>query len=105
MMLLRVLVAVGVVLLALALAALGGCARQHRTVVEIQEVRVPVAVMPEAPEDLVGQYRPAVVPRWLDPADPGATSALDEDGERALRRMLIELMVRDAAWRRWAVQE
>lgn len=101
----RLLMAVVVLVLAVVLASLMGCARPHRTVVETQEVLIPVPVMPSPPAALATPYRPQAVPRWLAPEHPAATSALDPEGERALRRLLIDLQTRDAAWQRWATEE
>lgn len=63
---------------------------------------VPVHVKAEAPPELMAPYKPTVVPVFVAPADPTASSALTPAGEKALRDILEDLTARDQAWRVWA---
>lgn len=83
-----------------------GCsltARQPDPVVIREPIRVeiPVATRAQPPAELLAPLSPER-PVFVAPTDPRATSALTADGEKLLRRMLIDLTVRLDAWRAWA---
>lgn len=74
------------------------------TVVErvvVQEVKVPVPVKAEPPAELLAAVSP-LLPIFVMPSDPQASSALTVEGERALRGLIEELLQRLAAWKAWA---
>jgi len=83
-----------------AMMLLAGCAGQDRIVTK--EVMVPVAVKAEAPDWLAAGYKVELVPKFVSPNDPSASSALTPEGERALRLLIVDLLGRDNAWREWA---
>lgn len=83
--------------IACAAALLAGCAVSRETI----EIRVPIAVRPEPPPELL--ERPtAPPPVFVSPQHPEASSALTPAGERALQVFLLELASRLAAWEAWA---
>ena len=86
----------------LPLLLLAGCASTPEVVVRTVTVEVPVQVRVEAPAELLAPYRPAMLPVFVQPGDPKASSALTADGEKALRAIIEDLTARDAAWRAWA---
>jgi len=102
----RVAVIGHLALLAVAVAACGKKAPivQPPTVVEIikpgPEVKVPVAVLLEAPPELLMPLttRPPV---FVSPSDPLASSALTPEEERAFRAAWFERVARIAAWEAW----
>lgn len=71
--------------------------------VQIVEVKVPVLVAMKAPPELMA---PLVfedgLPAWLEPSDHSASSALSDDGEKRLRLMLLDLLLRLDAWQKSA---
>jgi len=86
------------VTLAVAVAALAGCAAEPRMV----RVEVPVAIDRKPPEGLLEPAeRPPVL--WLAPGAPGAAVCLPEGGVRALRGYIVDLEGRDEIWRSWAL--
>ena len=92
-----------ILLAPLLLAACGVLDRKPESVVIREPVRVeiPVPVRATPPAELLAPIAPER-PEFVAPTDPRATSALTADGEKALRRLLIELTARLAAWRDWA---
>jgi hypothetical protein len=93
---------------ALALAvtvALTGCERAMRRAPLVNRepgptVEVPVYVRTPAPPWLLTAPEYAM-PTWVAPSDPGASSALTEQGERALQDAISECVTRERAWRAW----
>ncbi|MDT0635091.1 hypothetical protein [Spectribacter hydrogenoxidans] len=83
--------------------ALAGCCGTPdvRTVTRTVTVDVPVPVKADAPPELTAPPD-LPLPAFIVPGDPDASSALDPDGETALRRMILELLARERAWRAWA---
>ena len=77
--------------------ALAACAGPERIVTK--EAMVPVAVDREVPENLKTPYKPDVLPVWIAPSDPEASSCLAPSGEKALRIILTDLPGRDEQWR------
>jgi hypothetical protein len=98
-------------LLAAVAFALAGCAAPSPLapirIVETVTVEVPVAVRATPPAELVAASTAPSdgLPVFVSPSDPRATSAMTEEGERALRLWILELNARLDAWRRWAVGE
>ncbi len=93
-----------IAILALLLAGCGSTpTREPVCEVEIVEVKVPVPVRAEPPAELMG---PLVLddplPVWLAPSAPGATSALDGEGEIRLRMIIHRLLGEIEAWLEWA---
>jgi len=86
----------GYLVLAAALFSLHGCA--HESVIE---VKVPVAVKAEPPAELRAPLDFARLPVFVRPDDPKATSGLTEEGERSLKRLLLDLFMRVRAWEAW----
>jgi len=78
------------------LALLAGCATVPRETI----VKIPVAVHAVAPMEL---YRPieSPAPVFVAPSDPRASSALTPEGEKALKRLLEEMITRIYAWEAW----
>lgn len=92
-------------LLALLFLFLAACAHEPRPhVVEPVEVLVPVETPRTPPAELLEPVEPGEELVFVDPADPAASSALSEAGERALRKLLRELNARVRAWEAWAVE-
>lgn len=85
-------------------AALVGCAAPPERVIvhEPVEVKVSVPVRVAPPAELLAPYRPERVPEFVRPDDPAATSALTAEGEKALKRILLEQRIREKAWIDWA---
>lgn len=79
---------------------LASCATQDRIVTK--EVMVPVPTKAEAPDWLMVGYKAELVPKFVSPNNPSASSALTPEGERALRLLIVDLLGRDNAWREWA---
>lgn len=96
MRLLLVLLAVGVV----------GCGAKKPPVVapprvEIVEVDRPVPYRVPPPPELLAPLK-LVLPVFVSPSDPEATSALTAEGERIYRQVLELLRGLDAAWKAYA---
>lgn len=87
----------------LLLTGCGALERKAEPVIIREPVRVeiPVPVRPTPPPELLVPLAPER-PEFVAPADPRATSALTSDGEKLLRRLLIDLTARANAWRDWA---
>lgn len=89
------------------LALLGiGCGKKPPLVAPVEiiktiEVLSPVATPVLAPPELLAPYKPATLPVFIQPSDPNASSALDTNGERALRAMFNDLMTIIGAWQAW----
>lgn len=79
---------------------LKGCA--HPQTVEVQ---VPVAVKAEPPPELREPLDFSRLPTFVPPDDPKATSALTDEGERSLKRLLLDLLMRVRAWEAWGKAE
>lgn len=92
---------------ALIALVLGGCSvlEQRKpepiTIREPIRVEVPVPVRVQPPAELLAPL-PVERPVFVAPTDPRATSALTPEGERLLRRLVIDLFARVDAWRAWA---
>ena len=84
------------------LVLLAGCASQPEVFTRTTTASVPVPVRAEAPAELMAPYTPTVLPVFVAPADPQASSALTAEGEKALRDLIDDLVTRDQAWRAWA---
>lgn len=65
------------------------------------EVRVPVPVKAKVPKELHQPVKMGPLPVFVSPADPKATSALTPEGEKRLKRLLLELVTRIRAWEAW----
>lgn len=65
------------------------------------EVKVPVPVKARAPDELRQPVKTGPLPVFVAPADPKATSALTPEGEKRLKRLLLELQTRIRAWEAW----
>lgn len=95
---------------ALAITLMGGCAGKlpPETIIvkvpEIQVVEVPVPVKVEPPAELLEPLG-VVLPEFIQPTDPEASSALTPEGERLLRILLEQLLTRIEAWEAWASGE
>jgi hypothetical protein len=101
----------GLLLVILIILLCAGCAAPSPLapirIVETVTVEVPVFVRATPPAELVAaSVAPSDgLPVFVSPSDPAATSAMTEEGERALRLWILELNARLDAWRRWAVGE
>lgn len=78
---------------------IAGCASTPRTIIETEEVYIPVVTVPDAPEGLADPYDPPPLPLFISPTDERAAAALSDDGLTRLRLLLRELTARDEAWR------
>lgn len=81
--------------------ALGACAPTAEIIREPFQVNVPVAVAPDVPASLLAPML-LIVPSWIDPTDPEATSALGAEGERQLKALIAIHRSRIEAWEAWA---
>lgn len=79
---------------------LKGCA--HPQTVEVQ---VPVAVKADPPPELREPLDLSRLPVFVRPDDPQATSALTDEGERSLKQLLLDLLLRVRAWEAWGNAE
>ena len=77
-----------------AILLLAGCA-------DTQIVKVPVPVKAEVPAELQEPFKPSVVPVFVSPGDPKATSALTPKGEKAFKALILDLTARLHAWEAW----
>ena len=77
-----------------AILLLAGCA-------DTQIVKVPVPVKAEVPAELQEPFKPSVVPVFISPSDPSATSCLAPSGERDLKSLLLESTARIDALEAW----
>jgi hypothetical protein len=73
-------------------------------VVETVEVMVPVAVRPVPPAELLEPLK-FILPVFVAPSDPSASSALTAEGERLLRGLVEELIAHLEAWKAWAKKD
>ena len=88
---------------------LSGCAARKVApptvvrIIETQEVKVPVLVPRQPPAELLA---PVVspLPVFVPPSDLNSSSALTTEGERLLRALIEDLLVRIAAWKAWATE-
>lgn len=76
-------------------AALVGCATADPIV-----VKVPVPIMPDAPE-LLSTTPVLPTPRFVHPGTDDAAVCLDRDGIDRLKNIVAELAARESAWRKW----
>jgi hypothetical protein len=91
---------------ALTALLLGGCdglGRQPEPITLREPVRVeiPVPVRATPPAELLAPLA-LERPEFVAPTDPRATSALTPEGEKQLRRLVLDLFARVDAWRAWA---
>lgn len=93
-------------LLVLCLAFLSGCSDGKEPLNPLQavDVAVPVPMRAQPPKELM-QPVLATTPRFINPKDTSATSALNPEGEQALRVMIAQLVTRINAWQAWATSE
>lgn len=93
----RLAVLLGLLVTALLLLlALAGCATPPP-----RDVLIPVAVSATPPAELRAPMDFSRLPVFVSPADPKATSGLTEEGERDIKRLLIDLLARVRAWESW----
>jgi len=85
------------ILIALLLLAACGGAEDTKTTF----VNVPVTVRAQAPKQLLAPIEQEP-PAFMDPAGPGASSALDKVNELKLKLYVAALKQRIAAWTAWA---
>lgn len=71
-------------------------------IVDPVTVKVPVQVRRDPPKELADAYKPEALPAFVAPAESAATSALTPEGEKRLKLLVHDLLVRDEAWRKWA---
>jgi hypothetical protein len=95
----------GLIAFAALVSTLCGCAPkglppQIVRVVETVEVPVPTPILRTPPAELLHPV-PPVIPVFLDPTDPTASSALSVDGERHFRGLIEWYESQLAAWRTW----
>lgn len=93
-------------LLVLCLALLSACSdgKEPLNPVHAVDVAVPVPMRAQPPKELM-QPVIANTPIFISPKDPSATSALNPEGELALRVMIAQLITRLHAWRAWATEK
>lgn len=91
----------------LAGSMLVGCTSKPARVVirEPIEVRVPVAVKPAPPHELLEPLQHAALPEFIAPCEESASSALSPDGERNLKHLLLRLETRLKEWKAWAITD
>jgi hypothetical protein len=65
------------------------------------EVKVPVLVRVLPPPELLAPARP-VAPHWVPPTDPAASSCLTPEGERQLKAIVADEVMRRKALEAWA---
>lgn len=80
--------------LLLAVLLLAGCQSQ------VKQVKVPVYVMPQAPDELMSTPR-LDFPVFTDSSNPDAIVCMDEVAKLRLLEIVLELKSREGAWRRW----
>lgn len=90
--------------LMLASLAVAGC-ESAPVVKEPVEVRVPVPVRAEPPEELKNTFHVDHLPEFVSPSEPDASSALDAENEQWLKIMLIKMKTRIRAWEAWGIHE
>lgn len=69
---------------------------------KITEVKIPVATDKKPPKELLAKFT-FDLPVFVAKTDPAASSCLTPEGERRLKRMIIEMFVRNEAWKAWGV--
>lgn len=70
--------------------------------VETVTVNVPVEVARTPPPELLACGAQLRAPFFVSSTDPAVSSCLMPEGERALTRMVDEMLTCIAAWRAWA---
>jgi hypothetical protein len=93
-------------LIASLILLLGACAGERmvdapRTV----EVKVPVPVRAEPPDELLAPIEGITVDAFVAPSDKRAVLGLTDEGAAALHDLLERISARVAAWRAWAQAE
>ena len=79
-----------------------GCAVKPPVIkYEVVEVKVPIQVKAQAPAELMVDLN-IIPPVFIEPSNPKASSALSPEGEKNLKRLLIDYHDRELAWRTWA---
>lgn len=73
--------------------------------VEIVEVDRPVPYRVPVPPELLEALKKLILPTFISPSDPLATSALDAEGERIWRQVLEVLRGLDAGLKAYAAKE
>lgn len=71
------------------------------TVYQTVETKVPVPVKALPPAELLASH-PFLIPVFVAPSDPLASSALTAEGERLLRGLIEDLYALIDAWKAWA---
>jgi len=89
-----------IALAAVAVVALAGCSGITRT--ETVEVRVPVPVRAEPPEELLEPPSSPSGAPFVSPDHPDAVAGITADGRDEIVDHVDELRRRDRAWRAWA---
>lgn len=100
----RVFLVFVVVVAAAVLLTLVGCAAQPERIVvrEPVEVKVPVPVKAQPPEELLEPVAAEPLPQFIAACDEHASSALDAEGERRIKHLLLRLQTRIEQWETWA---
>ncbi len=81
-------------------AIVPACAGKPR--VELIEVKVPVPIKAQPPEELRAPLPSDPLPDFVPPTHAGASSALTPEGEQRLKGLILDLWVRLKAWEAWA---
>ncbi len=71
---------------------------------ETVRVEIPVVVLKLPPAPLREPFRPAVLPDWFAPSEPGISSCLKPDGEDVLAEVIWNHTSRDRALNAWAIE-
>lgn len=92
----------------LLIAAVAACGKKPPAVqpatikvYETLEVLTPIPVKAEPPAELRAALK-FILPVFVAPSDPLASSALTPEGERLLRGLIAQLLGEIEAWRAWA---
>jgi len=84
---------------------ISGCFQGDPMIIkEPVELKVPVQVKPDPPEELIKPFV-FTMPVFYYPDEKGVTSALKRDDEINIKIMINELIGRDNAWRAWATEK
>lgn len=95
--------AFGYIAAALLCLIIAGCADSNTPPkIEVQQIKVEAPVAREVPKELAecGYHGPA--PKWLPVDGHPDWAALDKDGQRFAREMIVTIMGCNAAWKAWA---
>lgn len=80
-----------------------GCAdKVQEARIVTQEIKVEVPVKRPVPAELMECGYKGAIPKWLPVEGHPDWAALDKDGQRFAREMIVTIMGCNAAWKAWA---